>query len=198
MDFTRKTIKKEKIIMRKFVILTSLAISSVLTAQISSPIPRSSSLTTSNGLKINSRKSILIEKQIFNLGKFKNLNFQKIVSKDMSDNSAENVLGIMIEYETYDNISKKTLTLEKSEVSKLIQSLETLEKKENEKTNIETKYKFVTMSNIEFGSVYDENLKKWTNYIKFPSTMFSQNLNEYTTDELKDLIKILKNAEKEL
>ena len=198
MDFKRKTIKKEKIIMRKFVILTSLAISSVLTAQISSPIPRSSSLTTSNGLKINSRKSILIEKQIFNLGKFKNLNFQKIVSKDMSDNSAENVLGIMIEYETYDNISKKTLTLEKSEVSKLIQSLETLEKKENEKTNIETKYKFATMSNIEFGSVYDENLKKWTNYIKFPSTMFSQNLNEYTKDELKDLIKILKNAEKEL
>lgn len=198
MDFKRKTIKKEKIIMRKFVILTSLAISSVLTAQISSPIPRSSSLTTSNGLKINSRKSILIEKQIFNLGKFKNLNFQKIVSKDMSDNSAENVLGIMIEYETYDNISKKTLTLEKSEVSKLIQSLETLEKKENEKTNIETKYKFATMSNIEFGSVYDENLKKWTNYIKFPSTMFSQNLNEYTKDELNDLIKILKNAEKEL
>ena len=184
--------------MRKFVILTSLAISSVLIAQISSPIPRSSSLTTSNGLKINSRKSILIEKQIFNLGKFKNLNFQKIVSKDMSDNSAENVLGIMIEYETYDNISKKTLTLEKSEVSKLIQSLETLEKKENEKTNIETKYKFVTMSNIEFGSVYDENLKKWTNYIRFPSTIFSQNLNEYTKDELKDLIKILKNAEKEL
>lgn len=198
MDFTRKTIKKEKIIMRKFAILTLLAISSVLIAQISSPIPRSSSLTTSNGLKINSRKSILIEKQIFNLGKFKNLNFQKIVSKDMSDNSAENVLGIMIEYETYDNISKKTLTLEKSEVSKLIQSLETLEKKENEKTNIETKYKFATMSNIEFGSVYDENLKKWTNYIRFPSTMFSQNLNEYTKDELKDLLKILKNAEKEL
>lgn len=198
MDFKRKTIKKEKIIMRKFAILTLLAISSVVIAQISSPIPRSSSLTTSNGLKINSRKSILIEKQIFNLGKFKNLNFQKIVSKDMSDNSAENVLGIMIEYETYDNISKKTLTLEKSEVSKLIQSLETLEKKENEKTNIETKYKFVTMSNIEFGSVYDENLEKWTNYIKFPSTMFSQNLNEYTKDELKDLIKILKNAEKEL
>lgn len=107
MDFTRKTIKKEKIIIRKFAILTLLAISSVLIAQISSPIPRSSSLTTSNGLKINSRKSILIEKQIFNLGKFKNLNFQKIVSKDMSDNSAENVLGIMLEYETYDSIPKK-------------------------------------------------------------------------------------------
>lgn len=183
--------------MKKLLILVFVAINTILFAQNVTPIFKSSS-STSQGLKINSRKSVLIEKQIFDFGKFKNLNIQKIVSKDMSDNSTEKVLGIMTEYETYDNISKRTLTIEKSELSKLIQSLQTLEQKENEKTAIETKYKFLTLSNIEFGGVYNEENKKWTNYIKFPSSTYSQNLNEYSKEELKDLINLLKKVEKEL
>ena len=92
--------------MKNLLILVFVAINTILIAQNVTPTFKSSS-STSQGLKINSRKSVLIEKQIFDFGKFKNLSIQKIVSKDMSDNSTENVLGIMIEYETYDNISKK-------------------------------------------------------------------------------------------
>ena len=176
--------------MKKLFALILVAINSFLIAQNSPPVFKSSTSTSSNGLKINSRKSVLIEKQIFNYVKFKDLNIQKIVSKDMSDNSTEKVLGIMIEYETYDNISKRTLIIEKTELSKLIQSLQTLEQKENEKISIETKYKFQTLSNIEFGAVYNEENKKWTNYIKFPYTINSQNLNEFSKAELKDLINL--------
>ena len=183
--------------MKKLATLGFIIICSYSFAQSVPPTFKSTSSTSEN-LKINSRRSVLIEKQISNIGKFKNLNIQKIVSKDISNDSTEKVLGIMTEYETSDNISKKTLTIDKPELSKLIQSLLILQQKENDKTEVETKYKFLTLSNIEFGGVYNEQTKKWTNYIKFPSTIYSQNLNEYSKEELKDLISILKKVESEL
>lgn len=146
----------------------------LMSAQETPPVIKNP-LTTYNGLKIDSRKGTLIEKQIFNLGKFKDLNFQKIVLKDSNDNSTENMLGIMIEYETFDQISKKTYTLEKAELSKLIEALQSLQQKENENqmaTN--TKYKFVMLNNIEFGAVYSENKKSWINYIKLPEVFISK------------------------
>ena len=83
------------------------------------------------------------EKEIIDLAKFKNINIQKIVLKDLADNSTETVLGLMTEYETFDNISKRTLTVEKPELSKWIESLAILEQKENEKIgNSNKKYKF--------------------------------------------------------
>lgn len=181
--------------MKKIAVIAFAIISSTLFAQNSFPITRNSSLTAYNGLKISSKKGTLIEKQIFNIGKFKNLNIQKIVFKDTSDNSTENVLGIMTEFETFDNISKRTLTIEKTELSKIIQSLQTLEQRQNEnKISVETKYKFVAMNDIEFGSVFNEN-KNWSNYIRLP---FYQNLIEFNKDELKELNKILKNVEQSL
>ncbi|WP_300691104.1 hypothetical protein [Chryseobacterium sp.] len=182
--------------MKKIIILIFGVFCSSAIAQIPPPISRSS--TTSNGLAINTRKSTLIEKRTTPLGKFKNLNIQKIVTKDVSDNSSESLLGIMYEYETFDEISRKTLTIDKNELGKLIQSLQTLEQKENEKTNIEAKYKFVTRNNIEFGSVYHESLNNRANYIKMPSNNYSQNLIEYNREELKELLRILKTAELEL
>ncbi|HBV14295.1 hypothetical protein [Chryseobacterium carnipullorum] len=184
--------------MKKNILLFSFGFCTLINAQTSPPTIKNP-LTTTNGLKINSRRGTLIEKRIFDLAKFKNLNIQKIVTKDMSDSSAENVLGIMYEYETFDTVSKKTLTIEKSELSKLIHSLQTLEQKENEtKLGQETKYKFLTMSNIEFGGIYSEKQKSWINYIKIPSAPYNQSLNEFSKDEMKELIKILKNAEQNL
>jgi hypothetical protein len=187
--------------MKKIIILISGVFCTSAIAQ-SSPPPafqKSSTVsTTSRGLTINSRRGTLVEKQIHNLSKFKNLNIQKIVTKDLSDLSSESLLGIMYEYETYDEISKRTLTIDKKELTKLIQSLQTLYQKENEKIAQETKYKFVTMSNIEFGGIYSENQKGWNNYIRFPSAIYQQSLNQFSKDELKELIKILNNAEQEL
>lgn len=163
-----------------------------------SPPPSSSRSSTTGPLKINSRKNTLIEKKINPLAKFKSLDIQKIVTKDLSDNSSETVLGMVYEYETYDEISKRTLTLEKTELSKLILSLQTLEQKENDKADQETKYKFVTLSNIEFGGVYNKQQNLWIHYIKFPSGNYNRSLHEFNKEELKDLIKILKKAEQEL
>ncbi|WP_103234775.1 hypothetical protein [Chryseobacterium viscerum] len=184
--------------MKRIIILISCALSTWTTAQIAPPPTIQRSNTTSRGLTVNSRKGTLIEKKISNLGKFKNLNIQKIVTKDISDSSSESLLGIMYEYETFDEISKKTLTVDKNELGKLIQALQTVEQKENEKTTQETKYKFVTMSNIEFGSIYREKLSSWVNYIKIPSHYLNQNLLEFNKDELKELIGVLKKAEQEL
>jgi hypothetical protein len=183
---------------KKIISLLLLSIVAFVTAQETPPNFKNSSITSS-GLKINSKKDILTEKQIVNLSKFKNLNIQKITLKDLSDNSLETSLGLMMEYETFDRISKKTLTVEKKELSKLIQSLQTLEQKENENIgNSEKKYKFVLLNNIEFGAVYKENLKNWVNYIKFPTEYYSQSIYEFSKDELKELIKLLKTADKEL
>lgn len=184
--------------MKRIIILISCAIGTWITAQIAPPPTIQRSSTTSRGLTVNSRKGTLIEKKITNLGKFKNLNIQKIVTKDISDNSSDTLLGIMYEYETFDEIYKKTLTIDKNEFGKLIQALQTVEQKENEKAGQETRYKFVTMSNIEFGSVYREKLSSWVNYIKIPSNHFNQNLLEFNKDELKELIAILKKAEQEI
>lgn len=184
--------------MKKIIAIISFTIYYSVNAQTAPPIIKNP-LITSNGLKINSRKGTLIEKRIINLATFKSLNIQKIIIKDTSDNTTENALGIMTEYETYDNISKKTLTIEKPELSKLIQSLQTLEQKENDNKNYpETKYKFVTLNNIEFGSIYKENTRIWSNYIKLPFIAYNQNLVEFNKNELKELIKILKNAEQDL
>lgn len=179
-----------------FAILTSICVFS--NAQITPPIVKSS-LTTSNGLKINSRKSTLTEKEIIQLSKFKNLNFQKIVLKDLSDNTTETVMGIMTEYETFDNISRKTLTVEKNELSKLIESFQTLEKKQKETIGESVKkYKFTLMNNLEFGAIYKESSKSWVNYYIFPAEFYSKSIYEFSTDELRELIKLLKKVEKDL
>lgn len=184
--------------MKRIIILTSCVLNAWVAAQTATPPTIQKSGITSRGITVNSRKGTLIEKKISNLDKFKNLNIQKIVTKDVSDNSLESVLGIMYEYETFDEIFKKTLTVNKNELGKLIQALQTVEQKENEKAKQETKYKFVTMSNIEFGSVYREKLSSWVNYIKLPSNRLNQNLLEFNKDELKELIGILKKAEQDL
>lgn len=186
--------------MKKSISIVSFVFCTLVCAQNITPPPIiKNPLTTYGGLKINSRRGTLIEKRTVELAKFKNLNIQKIVTKDMSDDSTETVLGIMYEYENFDNVSKNTYTIEKPELSKLIQSLQLLEQKENEtKSSQESKYKFLTMSNIEFGGVYNERRKSWTNYVKMPLTFMNQSPNEFSKDELKELINILKNAEKEL
>ncbi|HBR10950.1 MAG TPA: hypothetical protein DD740_01815 [Chryseobacterium sp.] len=163
-------------------------------AQLPPPV-LSSHKSTGNQLKISSRKSAFIQKETFTLGKFKTLNFQKIVSKDLTDNTSESVFAIMILTETYDQIWIKTLTIDKPELSKLISALQVVQQKEQEKTVEETKYKFVTNSGIEFGSVYNNESKLWHNYITFPSGSFNQSFIEFSKDELKDLIKLLKDAE---
>lgn len=184
--------------MKKIIATISCAFCVSLMAQTSPPppplFPKAS--MTAGPIKINSRRGTLIEKKVNTLTKFKNLEIQKIVTKDLTDNSSETVLGVLYEYETYDEISKKTLTIEKQELSKLILSLQTLEQKENDKADQETKYKFVTTSYIEFGGVYNKLQNLWTNYIKLPSG--SRSLHEFSKEELKDLIRILKKAEQEL
>ena len=183
--------------MKRIIISICCAFCTSAVAQTSPPTIQRS-ITPSRGLTISTRKSTLIEKRITSLSKFKNLNIQKIVTKDVSDNSSESLLGIMYEYETFDEISKKTLTIGKDELGKLIQSLQTMEQKENEKNNQEAKYKFVTTNNMEFGSVYREKSSSWIHYIKIPSPYYNQNLTEFSKEELKELIKILKNAEQEI
>lgn len=187
--------------MKKTAILISCVLYSLTNAQ-NSPTPPpviKNPLTTFGGLKVNSRRGTLIEKKTIDITKFKNLNIQKIVTKDLSDNTTEKVLGIMSENETYDNISKRTLTIEKSELSKLIQALQIIEDKQSDINNSKgTKYKFATMSNIEFGSVYKEEVKNWQNYIQLPLNFSNQNLTEFNNAELKELIKVFKNVEQEL
>lgn len=105
----------------------------------------------------------------------------------------------MTEYETFDKISKRTLTVEKPELSKWIESLAILEQKENERIgNSNKKYKFVLNNNIEVGGVYKEKEKIWINYFKFSSDFYSKNIEEFSKAELKELIKILKKAEQKL
>ncbi|MGH1516917.1 hypothetical protein [Chryseobacterium sp. JK1] len=183
--------------MKRIIISICCACCTSVIAQISPPTLQRS-ITPSRGLTINTKKSTLIEKRTTHLSKFKNLNIQKIVTKDVADNSSESLLGIMYEYETFDEISRKTLTIDKNELGKLIQALQTMEQKENEKNSQEAKYKFVTTNNIEFGSVYREKSSSWAHYIKIPSSYYHQNLTEFSKEELKELIKMLKNAEQEL
>lgn len=184
--------------MKKLVLLLSIFFYIFSSAQVPPPPSKSSYKTSNNGLTINSRRGTLIQKEITTLGKFKTLNFQKISSKDLSDGTVENVLGVMLQSETYDQIWKRTLTIDKAELTKLIAALQTVEQKEQERTAVETKYKFVTNNNIEFGGVYNNDSRLWNNYINFPSNSFNQNFIEYSKDELKDFLKILKAVEKEL
>lgn len=178
-----------------FLILVILT-NSILIAQNLPSIPKG--MTTNNGMKINARKSTMVEKQMINIGKFKSLNFQKISLKDLADNSIENTLGIMLQWETYDYISKKTLIIEKPELVKLISSLQVLEQKENTKIDNPTKYKFLTINNIEFGAIYNNELKKWSNYINFPSDLNSKNIITFDKEDLKELLTLLIKAEREL
>lgn len=67
----------------------------------------------SGPLKLNyqtftSRKETLIQKEIFKLGEFKGITIQKMVLKNLSDNSSLAVLGLMTYSETFDQISKRT------------------------------------------------------------------------------------------
>lgn len=184
--------------MKKIISLLILYFGIYTTAQNSPPVVKNP-LVKSSGLKIKSREGALLEKETLNISKFKNLNIQKIISKDLSNDSEENSLGFMMEYETYDRISKKTLTVQKTELQQLIEALEIIEKKQNSKVgNSKKKYKFVLANNIEIGAIYKESLKMWINYFIFPTEFYSHSVNEFSKDELKELIRILKSAEKEL
>lgn len=174
--------------------LLAFGFSSFTLAQ-NTPPPPIKHINTTQNLLNNSKKSTLIEKQIVQISKFKNLNFQVITTTDLSTSTSEKYLGISTEFETYDTISKKTLTVDKTELSKLIDALQVLSQKENEKISaIERKYKFETRSNIEFGAVFNEKNNAWLNYIDFPASFNQKFLIEFSKNELNDLIKLLKSA----
>lgn len=151
-----------------------------------------------NYQNFSSRKETVIEKEIIKLGKFKDLNFQKIVLKDLSDNSTLNVFAIMALSETFDNISKKTITFEKEELTKLIDALQKIQQNSSKKPDNETKYKYLTKNNIEVGSNYNPVSKTWEHYLKFAPQFYSQDLIQFSSDELNELIKMLKTAEQKL
>lgn len=138
-----------------------------------------------------------MEKKIFPLGDFKDLNFQKITLKDLSDNSSVTVFAIMTQFETFDNISKRTITFEKDELAKLIQALQTMEQNAGTNPENSTKFKYITREGIEIGTVYNRSQKVWENYINM-SSVISMNIIKFNTSELKGLIKLLKTSEQSL
>ena len=103
----------------KYSILIALSIISVSTFAQESPLTFNRNTEFNSGYNnFNNKKETLLEKQIFNIGKIKNLNFQKIILKDSKDNSSLSVLGIMTFFETFDSISKRTITFDKQEVDR--------------------------------------------------------------------------------
>lgn len=46
--------------------------------------------------------------------------------------------------------------------------------------------------------IYKQNIRIWSNYIELTSSAYNQNLVEFNKDELKELIKTLKNAAQDL
>ncbi len=151
-----------------------------------------------NYQNFSSKKETVIQKEIIKLGDFKDLHFQKIVLKDLSDDSTLSVLGIMTFSETFDNISKKTLTLEKSEIEKLIGALEKIQLDSSFKPEDDTKYKYVTKTNLEVGSNYHSNLKTWEYYLKLPGMFYSQNEIRFSQNGLTELITLLKTSYQKL
>ena len=145
----------------------------------------------------NNKKETLLEKQIVNIGKIRDLNFQKITLKDNKDNSSASVLGIMTFFENFDSISKRTITLDKEEVKLLISNLQTLEQKTTAKPNLETKYKYTTKNNIEIGSTFETSSNSWVYFLRLPNYNL-QNAVSLTKDEFKELQNILKKIEKDL
>lgn len=159
--------------------------------------------TLNNPLKptyqnFNNRKQTLLEKEIIILGEFKGLTIEKITLKDTSNQSSLSVLGLMTFSETFDQISKKTTILEKEDLSKFIDALEKLEKNTSTKPANETKFKYLTSTNIEVGSVYNQTLKNWEHYLKIPQSTYNRTAMGFNTNELRDLVKLLKKAEQHL
>lgn len=147
-----------------------------------------------NYQNFNSKKQTLLEKQVIKVGEFKDLTIQKISLKDTSDNSSLSVLGFMTFSETFEQISKKTSILEKDDLFKFIEALQKLEQNATIKAENETKFKYLTSTNIEVGSVYNLNLKIWDHYLIIPQSVYNRNAISFNTDELKELIKLLKKS----
>lgn len=149
----------------------------------------------SNYRNFSSKKETLLQKEIIKIGEFKDLTFQKIILKDLSDQSSYIVFGVMTLHETFDSISKETLTFEKEELTKLIQALESLELNSTKKTENETRLKYITNNGIEIGSTYDDEAKTWVHYVKKSTQLYSNNSINFNNSELKELIKLLKKTE---
>ena len=182
----------------KYSILITFSIISVSTFAQESPLTFNRNTEFNSGYyKFNNRKETLLEKQIFDIGKIKNLNFQKIILKDSKDNSSFSVLGIMTFFETFDSISKRTITFDKEEVNLLINNLQILEQKTSSKPSTESKYKYLTKNYLEVGSSFNEISNSWTYYIKLPNSS-SQNPILLDKTEFKELLNILKKIEKDL
>lgn len=151
-----------------------------------------------NYKNFNSKKETLLQKEIIKLGDFKGFALQKIILKDLSDQSTYTVFGMMTFHETFDSISKETLTFEKDELSRLIQALENLELNSKKKPENETRLKYTTHNGIEIGSIYDNENKTWNHYFKKSSQLYINNAMNCNTNEIKELIQLLKKAEKTL
>ena len=80
------------------------------------------------------------------------MNFQKIIIKDSKDNSSLFGFRYYDFFETFDSISKRTITFDKQEVNLLINNLQNLEQKTASKPNTETKYKYLTKNYLEVGA----------------------------------------------
>ena len=161
----------------KYSILIAFSIISVSTFAQESPLTVNRNKEFNSGYNnFNNKKETLLEKQIFNIGKIKNLNFQKIILKDSKDNSSLSVLGIMTFFETFDSISKRTITFDKQEVNLLINNLQNLEQKTASKPNAETKYKYLTKNYLEVGSSFNEISNFWTYFFNLPNFSFQNQI----------------------
>lgn len=184
--------------MKNIIFLTLSTLSTILHAQ--EKTPNSFSRNTefkSEYNTLSNKKETLIEKQIVNIGKIGDLNFQKVILKDSKEQSTVSVLGIMTFFENFDSISKRTITLEKEDVRLLINNLQTLEQRTASKPNVETKYKYNTNNNLEIGSVYDKSTNSWIYYLKLPYYSL-QNATILDESEFKTLQSILRKIEKDL
>jgi len=154
---------------------------------------------TNEAKEFNSKKERLIEKEIIEIGNFKDLSFQKIIMKDLTEEASTlNLLGIMSFHETFNSISKRTITLEKEDLVKLIDAAEQIEKKSNAKPKNEVKYKYLTQSGIEIGSYYNPTSQIWGNYLDLSSRISHLGIIKFSRNELIELIQLLKSAESQL
>ena len=185
--------------MKKTIFIALSVLGNTLSAQEKPAIPfsRNTEFNKSEYNNFSSKKETLLEKQIVNIGKIGDLNFQKITLKDNKDNASISVLGIMTFFENFDSISKRTITFEKEEVKLLISNLQALEQKTSTKPSVETKYKYTTKNNLEAGSTFDLGSNSWVYFFKLPNYNL-QNATVLDKDEFKELINILKKTEKDL
>ncbi|MFB9862174.1 hypothetical protein EFA69_15765 [Rufibacter immobilis] len=179
--------------MKKFLLIVALGAMSALNGY-----AQDKTLSQSKADAFSAKAGTLIEKEYINVGKFKTVEVQVMVLKDLTASTKTSAIRFLTTVGTGNNSSIKGGAVDADELDVLIKSLKQIQSSilNSSRTNY-TEVSFKSRSGFETGCYYRTDKKAWAAFIKL-SKIDPNSMVLMTSDELGQMLTVLEQAKTKL